>query len=189
MYTRQQRPRATQQGHQASSIGRSHSAAFCAKIQSCVTSPGLRRTCKLQTAQQPVGLKSAASATSAPQHAKPCTHPKYWSSSMPSGSGTSSVLRCLRHGKFFAAWKLTVAMAGWPSSMEAVPSPWSVESEYLRQTIQSRLHARSLALPPGVVSEVNMLLCSNETCIKSPRREQTSVTAFGASPGERPDPG
>lgn len=176
MYTCQQRPHATQQGHQALSIGSSHSAAFCTKIQSCVTSPGLCHTCKLRAMQQPVGLGSAASATSAPQHAKPCTHPKYWSSSMPSGSGTSSVLRCFRHGKFFAAWKLTVAMAGWPSSMEAVPSPWSV-----MQTRRLQLCTTSLPMPPGVASaawqcgKFLLMHCSGKTCMRVPYLERVSV--------------
>ena len=42
---------------------------------------------------------------------------------MPSGSGTSMVLRCLRAGKFEAAWKLTVGAAGWCCRHTAVPSP------------------------------------------------------------------
>ena len=49
-------------------------------------------------------------------------------SPMPSGSGTSTVLCCLRAGKLEAAWKLIVVAAGWFCRHTAVPSPCRVSS-------------------------------------------------------------
>lgn len=70
---------------------------------------------------QRIGEAQAGEGVAAPPGAR--THLRYASSPMPSGSATSRPLRCLRVGKFFSAWKLTVSTPSSPARQAAVPSP------------------------------------------------------------------
>lgn len=90
------------------------------------------------------------------------TNLRYASSPMPSGSATSRPLRCLRVGKFFSAWKLTVSTPSLRARQAAVPSPCrgpAVDGPFISAMFASHVPDAE----QGIVSELNGSLnsCSN----------------------------